>query len=525
MKTGAKIVPQSGRNNIPNNRNNIVGNKVSMFRKSFLLSFLSIFPTSFLFSQEEIVQSIAPSAWMILPFVLLLLAIALMPFINKHWWEKFYPHVAIGLGCVTLFYYFFIFGDVERVVHTGFEYISFIVLIGSLFVVAGGIHIRIKGRSTPMRNVVLLSIGALVSNLIGTTGASMLLIRPYIRSNKYRISGFHVVFFIFVVSNIGGALTPIGDPPLFLGYLKGIPFFWVLENVWLEWLLTISLVLLVFYIFDFISFKKLPDKLEHEIEAKEEEAEISGLHNIFFLFVILGSVFIQKPMFVREVLMIAAACGSYFTTRKEIHEKNDFNFVPIKEVALLFIGIFATMIPALQWLEVNAQSIGITTAGQFYWGSGALSSVLDNAPTYLNFLSASFGLFVKNDVIQQVQQLISLHGADFGTVAQIHSEEIRNTYTILLKYHYDVLAAKNVSVADIQTAFILGNHFIYIKAISLGAVFFGANTYIGNGPNFMVKSIADQFNVHTPHFLEYVYKYSLPILIPVFALVWWLFFA
>ncbi|MBM4167446.1 MAG: sodium:proton antiporter, partial [Ignavibacteria bacterium] len=312
-----------------------------MFIKLFSLLLLTIFPTSFLFTQEEIANTIAPTPWMIVPFVLLLLAIALMPFINKHWWEKFYPHVAIGLGCITLFYYFFIFGDVERVVHTGIEYVSFIVLIGSLFVVAGGIHIRIKGRSTPMRNVVLLGIGAVVSNLIGTTGASMLLIRPYIRSNKYRISGFHIVFFIFIVSNIGGALTPIGDPPLFLGYLKGIPFFWVLENVYLEWLLTIGLVLSIFFVFDYISFKKLPDRMEHEIEAIEEEAEITGMHNILFLVVILGSVFIQKPMFVRELLMVAAAVGSYFTTRKEIHEKNDFNFLPIKEVALLFIGIFA----------------------------------------------------------------------------------------------------------------------------------------------------------------------------------------
>ncbi|MBS4027129.1 MAG: sodium:proton antiporter [Ignavibacteriales bacterium] len=500
-----------------------------MYKNLLSLFLLNIFPTSFLFSQElvpsgEIIQSISPTPWMILPFVLLLLAIALMPFINKHWWEKYYPHVAVGLGCITLFYYIFIFGDSERVVHTSFEYISFIVLIGSLFVVAGGIHIRIKGRSTPMRNVVLLGIGAIVSNFIGTTGASMLLIRPYIRSNKYRISGFHIVFFIFIVSNIGGSLTPIGDPPLFLGYLKGIPFFWVLENVWLEWLLTISLVLLVFYFFDRISFKKLPDAMEHEIEALEEEAEVSGVHNILFLLIILSAVFIQKPMFVRELLMVGAAIGSYFTTRKAIHEKNDFNFHPIKEVAFLFIGIFATMIPALQWLEVNAQSIGITTAGQFYWGTGILSAVLDNAPTYLNFLSASFGLFVKHDVIAQMQLLISQHGADFGAVTQIHSEEIRNTYTVLLKYHYDLLATKNVSVADIQTAFILGNHFIYIKAISLGAVFFGANTYIGNGPNFMVKSIADQNKVDTPNFLEYIYKYSFPILIPVFALVWLLFF-
>ena len=164
---------------------------------------------------------------MITPFILLLLAIAVMPFINRHWWEHNYPFVSFALGAVTVIYYFFILKNAPRMLHTAIEYFSFISLIGSLFVVAGGIHIRVKGRSTPLANVILLGIGSVISNLLGTTGASMVLIRPYIRLNKYRISGYHIVFFIFIVSNIGGMLTPIGDPPLFLGYLKGIPFFWV----------------------------------------------------------------------------------------------------------------------------------------------------------------------------------------------------------------------------------------------------------------------------------------------------------
>ena len=181
---------------------------------------------------------------MIAPFILLLLSIAVMPFINRHWWEHNYPFVSFALGAVTVVYYFFILKNAPRMLHTAIEYFSFISLIGSLFVVAGGIHIRVKGRSTPIANVILLGIGAIISNFLGTTGASMVLIRPYIRLNKYRISGYHIVFFIFIVSNIGGMLTPIGDPPLFLGYLKGVPFFWVITRVWYIWLIAVGLSLI-----------------------------------------------------------------------------------------------------------------------------------------------------------------------------------------------------------------------------------------------------------------------------------------
>ena len=470
--------------------------------------------------------SVVPvNPFMILPFVLLLLAIAVMPFINKHWWEKNYPLVSVGLGTCTVLYYLLGIQNAVRMMHTGLEYMSFIILIGSLFVVAGGIHIRIKGKSTPLANVIVLAIGAVVSNFLGTTGASMILIRPYLRVNRYRLRGFHVVFFVFIVSNIGGALTPIGDPPLFLGYLKGVPFFWVLEYVWHMWAITLAIVLLVFFVIDYLSFKQYERKKHLHTEEFDEEAEVHGLQNIFFLAVILVAVFIQHPPLLRETLMIIAAAGSYYTTKHEIHRKNDFNFLPLKEVAILFLGIFATMVPALDWLELNATKIGITTQGQFYWGTGLLSSVLDNAPTYLNFLSASVGLFVNQEIVNQVQHLVSTRGSDIATIAGAHAQEARNTFEVLMKYHSDLVVTGNVPISDIQISYLIGNHSIYLKAISIAAVFFGANTYIGNGPNFMVKSIAEQTGVKCPSFFGYIGKYSLPILIPVFALIWWLFFS
>lgn len=473
---------------------------------------------------EEGHRVVPVSPWMILPFVFLLLAIAIAPFINRHWWERRYPYVAGALGLVGVVYYLFILDNPGRMLDTGFEYISFIALIGSLFVVAGGIHIRIRGKSTPMANVFLLAVGAVVSNVVGTTGASMILIRPFLRVNKYRIRPYHVVFFIFIVSNMGGALTPIGDPPLFLGYLKGIPFFWVLQQVWLPWLIAMGVILAVFYFVDRASFKSLAARKQHEVEETPEEGEVGGLQNIVFLVVILAAVFISEPPFLREILMAAAAAGSYFTTKPDIHRKNEFNFQPIKEVAILFAGIFATMVPALDWLELNAGAIGIHTAGQFYWACGSLSAFLDNAPTYLNFLSAQIGLFTSPETIQQVQQVVGSHGAGLGALSGPYATEIKEAYLVLLRYHYDLVAGGTVPVDDIATAFLLGNHALHVQAISLAAVFFGACTYIGNGPNFMVKSIAEHLGVECPSFFGYVFRYTLPILIPVFALIWLLFF-
>ncbi len=419
----------------------------------------------------------AVNPWMIAPFVLLLLAIATMPFINGHWWERNYRYVAVVLGLIPAGYYILGLGQTARVLHTLHEYLSFIAVIGSLFVVAGGIHIAIRGRSTPAENVAILLVGALLANVIGTTGASMLLVRPYLRHNSYRISAFHVVFFIFIVSNIGGALTPIGDPPLFLGYIKGIPFFWITEHAVVPWLLVLALVLAVFYVLDWRSFHKVSPEIRQEVSAEHDETSVSGLWNLLFIAIILGAVFIEKPPLLREGLMIGAAVASYLTTGKEIHKRNHFTFHPIEEVAWLFIGIFLAMMPALDWLSAHASEIGISSPGGYYWSTGALSGVLDNAPTYLTFLTMAMGMA----------------GGSIDDMTQVRE--------------------------------FLGTHGQFVIAISLAAVFFGAITYIGNGPNFMVRSIAERSGAPVPSFFGYIGKYSLPVLLPAFIIVWFIFFS
>lgn len=440
--------------------------------------------------------SVVP-VWLGTPFVIFLLAIAVAPFIDRTWWEHNYPTVAASLSVIVVAYYVLVLGNVSRLVLSLYEYVSFISLIGSLFVVAGGIHFNLRGKAAPWENVALLGGGALLSNLIGTTGASMLLIRPYLRSNKYRVKGYHVVFFIFIVSNIGGALTPIGDPPLFLGYLKGVPFFWVVTKAWFAWVLVLGLLLLLFFAVDRYYFRQVSRKTQSEA-IQPETVTFSGLHNVWFLVIIIAAVFVQRPLMLREVLMWSAAMGSYFTTRHEVHKKNEFNFVPLREVAILFLGIFATMIPALDWLEMNARLLGIETPAQFFWWTGALSGVLDNAPTYLSFLSAAFGL----------------HGYSV--------ENARHMQAILGSVPPESLGLLNP--VHPGAAAITGDSWRFVQSISLGAVFFGAMTYIGNGPNFMVKSIAEQTGVECPTFFGYIVKYSAPILIPIFVIVWLLLF-
>ncbi len=413
----------------------------------------------------------SPNPWMILPFVLLLGAIANGPLFAPQWWLRHYAKVALGLGAVTLAYYIFVLRDAHSLADTGHEYISFIALVGSLYVVSGGIHIGVKGTATPFRNVVFLFIGAVIANFLGTTGAAMLLIRPWIRMNRHRVTAHHIVFFIFIVANVGGCLTPIGDPPLFLGYLQGVPFWWVAEHCWPMWAVGLGLLLALFYLVDKINFVRGP-RLEHERETEPGIWRIEGLTNLFFLAVILGAVFVEK-LFVREALMIGAALGSYFTTKKAVHAANHFDFHPIIEVAVLFAGIFATMMPALGWLNENAaRLLGASPApGIFYWGTGLLSSALDNAPTYLGFLSALSGV------------------AGTGNIDDL-----------------------------------LGQHHQSVLAISVGAVFFGALTYIGNGPNFMVKAVAEQQRVATPTFFGFIFKFAVPFLLPVLIVVWLLFF-
>ncbi|HVY71837.1 MAG TPA: sodium:proton antiporter [Verrucomicrobiae bacterium] len=467
-----------------------------------------------------------PSPWMIAPFGLLLALIALAPVLFAKWWARHYPKIALGLGAITLFYYLAGLRDFESVKHAAIEYAQFIALVGSLYVVAGGIHISVKGEATPGANVVFLLVGALLANVLGTTGASMLLIRPWIRMNKYRVTAHHVVFFIFIVSNVGGCLTPIGDPPLFLGFLKGIPFWWVAEHCWPMWLAGTSMLLAMFYVVDRLNYARAPKSVRDELAEPADEWRFEGLPNLFFLAVILVAVFINNPPFLREGLMVLAALGSWFTTRKEIHTANHFDFHPLEEVALLFAGIFATMMPALAWLRLNASQMGDPTASLFYWGAGVLSSVLDNAPTYLSFLYAAIGKFVDPEVISEVAKLAQTGGAGLAQLTGAHAEEARQTFLLLQKHHAARLAGGTLGSDEIAVACLLGNPAFSarIVAISVAAVFFGANTYIGNGPNFMVKSIADQQRVRTPDFLGYVFRFTLPIMLPMLVVIWWFWF-
>jgi Na+/H+ antiporter NhaD/arsenite permease-like protein len=424
---------------------------------------------------------------LIIPFALLLMLIAVMPLMAarvKHWWERRYPVVAIGLGLLVVVYYLLrIPGGGATIAHTLEEYFSFICLIGALFTVAGGIHVRMKGLATPVDNVLLLAVGAVLANLIGTTGASMVLIRPWLRMNKVRLGAYHVVFFIFIVSNAGGALTPIGDPPLFLGYLRGVPFFWLAGHVIPVWLLVIGLLLAVFFVLDRRSFKKMSRAVQEEIKARDIW-RLDGVLNLAFLLVIIGAVFLPARFFLREFVMLAAAAGSYFTTARAVHESNEFHFGPIREVAFLFAGIFMTMMPALGYLEQHGQEFGFKKPAQYYFASGALSSVLDNAPTYVNFLELA-----ETTVRAEEPAAFAALGGEKQAAVRL----------------------------------LLERRPLLVIAVSLGAVFFGAMTYIGNGPNFMVKSIAESSGVAMPTFFGYILKYSLPFLLPILVLVGWLF--
>jgi len=411
---------------------------------------------------------------MLLPFVMQLLAIAMLPFLAHHWWERHYAKVSLFLGGITVAYYLFVMKDMRHPLAALHEYVSFIILMAALFIVAGGIHIRVKEGATPIMNTLFLVVGALLANFIGTTGASMLLIRPWIRMNKGRIMGFHTVFFIFLISNIGGCLTPIGDPPLFLGFLKGVPFWWTLEHLWQPCFFVITLLAAIFYMLDRRNFSVSP-----KIRANLGESEnwgVEGLGNILPLAAILGAIFLPTPW--REIVMSSAALTYWFLTPRLLHRKNEFSFAPINEVAWLFLGIFATMMPALDYLEHHAKglaaALGMGTY-HFYYFTGILSSLLDNAPTYLSFLSVEIGL----------------RGG-----------------------------AVNTPMDVLQVALHTPENLI---AISLGAVFFGALTYIGNGPNFMVKSIVSASGVKTPGFFGYILNYSLPILLPLLVLAGWLF--
>ncbi len=478
----------------------------------------------------------------ILPFAILLGSIAIMPLINMHFWEHHYPKFAIVLGTITAVYYLFFFpelGDSRAAwMHEMQEYVSFIALLGSLYIVSGGIVIKVSRDATATTNTMLLLVGAVMANVFGTTGAAMLLIRPYIRINKAHIKPYHIVFFIFAVANCGGSLTPIGDPPLFMGYLKGVPFFWVLEALWPMWAVCLVIMLIVFWIID----KRDHAKVERVHEKDPGPAvQIYGFQNFLYIGMILLGVF-RPSMFEhiregeylmlplsREVLMLIAAVASKLSTKPYIYERNEFTYGPIKEVAILFVGIFSTMVPALNYLSHNSDSMPLKTPGQYYFITGALSSMLDNAPTYLVFLETKQGQVQDKygEEIGQLREVLDNHEPGVVPVRpEGLDEHVLAGYDTLLQYNKTKVEQSKVSDVDIRIAMIIGNKDmeIFLIAISIGAVFFGACTYIGNGPNFMVKSIAESAGIQMPSFFGYFFKYALPILVPIYVLVWFIFF-
>ncbi|MEY2557603.1 MAG: hypothetical protein QOE34_1028 [Verrucomicrobiota bacterium] len=410
--------------------------------------------------------SIAAPNWLImLPFGILLLAIAFGPLIAQHHWERHYHKLCLALAGVVCLYHLFVVREAARVARAGIDYTIFLIVVGSFFVVSGGIHLRAKGPSGPARNTLFLLTGAVLANLIGTIGASMLLIRPWITMNRSRIAPMHIAFFIFLVSNIGGALLPVG-PPLFLGLLKGVPFWWTLQHCWRPWLVTVGLVLAVFFVLDRIRFRTSTESEERDLT----KWGCDGARNFIFLFVLLGAL-VAAPAGWREPLMVLTALGSYLGTPNRVRESNGFSFAPLKEVGWLFLGIFGTMIPVLEYMEQSAGKLGLNSDRAFYWASGLLSALLDNAPTYLAFFAAALGL----------------HGLDINDSSHI--------------------------------ARFLSEGGGALVAISLGASFFGALTYIGNAPNLLVKTIAEHARVPTPTFVSYTWKFALPVLIPIFALI------
>ena len=427
--------------------------------------------------------------------------IAILPLLCQKFWHKHFGNIAILMGGGMALYYIFGRHDTSTPSHTFFEYIQFISLISALYFAANGIMIRVNRSALPKVNAIFLFLGAVLSNLIGTTGASILLIKPFISLNEDRIKPFHVVFFIFVVSNVGGGLTPIGDPPLFLGFLKGVPFFWTTTHVFLLWLTALVLLCSLFFVIDHraLSADAQAQQAIADEEGKEQRPllSIEGTKSFLWLGGIIGAVFLdpnvldwvpalylgeEKISFLRECILIACAFGAYKTARKDILIHNDFSFFPIKEVALLFVGIFGTMMPALQLIKhMSSDAGGLLTPSFLFWSTGLLSGFLDNAPTYLTFLAASMSSF----------------GQDIHHLG-------------------DTMNYANGIVNGVSNP----NTIACLKSISVSAVFFGAMTYIGNGPNFMVSSIARFHGIAMPSFFGYMAKYSLPILIPIFALIW-----
>jgi Na+/H+ antiporter NhaD/arsenite permease-like protein len=431
----------------------------------------------------------AVPVWLVAPFGLLLLAIAVLPLAAEHFWHKNRNKgLVAALFAVPVVGYCWLHGrDTFALVQHGLvEYLEFIVLLAALYVVAGGILVEGSWRASAPANTLVLAIGGVLANLIGTTGASMVLIRVFLRINQRRTHKGHLpVFFIFIVSNLGGLLTPLGDPPLFLGFLRGIDFFWTL-CLWPEWLTCLGIVLTVFFVVDSRSLRREPTTLA----VAAQPVRVRGLVNLLFLAGILMAVLLQCEDVAQPVTRFAnrffpcpslrldfpwpgiamalMAVLSLALTPRGLRKANEFGWHAIIEVAVLFVGIFITMQPALQLVARRGGELGISEPWQFFWLTGLLSAGLDNAPTYVTFATLASG------------------GAELETLQTAHGGQL-------------------------------------LQAISCGAVFMGAMTYIGNGPNFMVKAIADHSGYRTPSFFGYL-GWSISILVPIFVVITFLHF-
>ena len=412
---------------------------------------------------------IEPHPALLGPFAILLLSIAIFPLILRQHWERHYQKLCALLAGTTCGYYVFVPNGVARVQHAAGEYATFIVVVGTFFVVAGAIHLHIPRPASPLANVTFLFGGSILANFIGTIGASMLLLRPFLHMNRGRNSPMHVAFFIFTIGNLGGALLPVG-PPLFLGYIKGVPFLWTALHCWPQWLTATAALLGIFFVADTIARSRRPTA-----ETPATPFHCYGKWNFGALLVLL-LILIFVPDGVREPLMLMVAMVSYFFTRQRVFEANEFSWRPLIEVAWIFLGIFGTMIPVLDYVEFHASDFHLVSDARFYWSTGLLSGALDNAPTYVTFLTAGLSLdHLDINRLPDVAEFASGHGSR-------------------------------------------------LAAISVAATFFGGLTYIGNSPNLLIRAIAESRHVPTPGFLTYIIRYALPILIPVLGLVGLIFF-
>ena len=415
----------------------------------------------------------------LLPFVLMLGSIAVFPLFWNHFWEKNRNKLIIAIILsVPVVIYLLLNGLSDKLIETiVFDYIPFIILLGALFTITGGIYLSGDIEAKPWINTLFLTVGAILASFVGTTGAAMLLIRPVIQTNRQRKFKVHtILFFIGIVANSGGLLTPLGDPPLFMMYLRGAPFEWFF-NLLPEWLFVNVLLLIVYFIVDKYNYKKEDLSSIQLDKSNIRPLKLEGKRNfIFLLLVILAVAFLNEEYlaiihsnhyfkFIREAIIILAAYLSILVTPKLLRVSNNFTWNPIQEVAYLFLGIFITMVPCLLYLEANAKFLGLTTTSQFYYYTGLLSSFLDNTPTAVTFHSLASGL-----------------GISAGSIVAGIPEEI-------------------------------------LKAICVGAVYFGSMTYIGNGPNFMVKTVAEENNIKMPDFFSYILKFSLVVLLPIFIIV------